>query len=384
MTELATVNKNLEKLTENDIIKVSERYLMGWHDLEKEFGFRIKGLNNKRQAIGLPFLDKNVSMEYRLDYIRTHYSQDEIYDTISDCLRNSRVAEDRWKGIELFNCRFGRDYVTAFRQLIGSSEYRKLSEENRVEKLKETQLEIYGGIGLAGESAKKKALLTNMTKYGVSNPMYVDAIKEKLGATNSVKYDGISPFSSEKIQEKANENKMKIVYSQLEQFRKDGEINNIDCFKSEGEKIVFCELVSKFGRYDVFYQYGLHPYDKRYPFHCDFYIKSLDLFIELNAHYSHHTHWYDANNPDDLLRKNNMLASGKKRSINAIKVWCETDVNKRNYAKKNKLRYLVFWDGSSVLIKNKNVPQLKDFYLWFNEYDCDVDSFLNDNPSNTY
>ena len=49
---------------------------------------------------------------------------------------------------------------------------------------------------------------------------------------------------------------------------------------SKVELNMFNILCDKFGSNDVITQY----YDARYPFACDFYVKSLDLFIELNAH----------------------------------------------------------------------------------------------------
>ena len=51
--------------------------------------------------------------------------------------------------------------------------------------------------------------------------------------------------------------------------------------KSKSEDKMYQKLCEQYGASDVIRQY----YDKtRYPFHCDFYIKSKDLFIELNAH----------------------------------------------------------------------------------------------------
>lgn len=381
---MPTINKNLEKLSEADILRISEHYLMGWHDLEKEFGFRIKGLNKKRVNFGFEPLDKNKSLDYRIEYVRSHYSDDEIYEIICDYLQHNRVAEERWSGIELFDCRFGRDYVRAFRRLIGSSKYRKLSEEQRVLKLEETQVEKYGGVGLAGQMTKEKAVQTNLQKYGVSNVMQSKVIQERLAEINTTKFGGMSPFNSYDVRLKAAKTRMAKIYTQMEQFAKDGIIQNVNCFESFGEMIIFYKLIERFGRDDVFYQYGVHPSDKRYPFNCDFYIKSLDLFIELNAHYSHHTHWFDLTNPDDVLRRTHMLASGNKRNINAVKTWCETDLMKRNVAKDNHINYLVFWDGTSINVNGKQVPTLKDFYLWFNEYDCDIDRFLKDYPNNTY
>ena len=369
---MATKNSNLENLSINDVKLISERFLMGWHNLEKDYGFRIKSLNNKRRQFGLEEIDKNVSMQYRIAYIKSHYSNDEILNTITDYLRSGRVSDDRWQGIELFDCRFGRDYVTAFRQLIGSSVYRKISEQYRVDKLKETQTKEYGGVGLAGKDAYAKAVNTNISKYGVSNPMQCEEIKDRLCEMNTVKYGGMSPFSSKSVRKKALDKKIDNLHKQIQQYKKDGIISDIT-FGSVKEEEVFCMLVQRFGKDDVFYQYGLHPYDKRYPYQCDFYIKSLDLFIELNCHYSHHTHWYDPSDHGDALRRTHLLASESKKSKNAAKVWCETDVEKRNTAKSNSLNYLVFWQND-----------LSDFYAWFNIYNCDVDRFLEKYTGNTY
>lgn len=381
---MATVNKNLENLTEDDIVRISERYLMGWHNIEKEFGFRAKGLNRRRAEMGLTALDKNVSLDYRLAYITSHYSSEEIRSAIENVLKNDRVAANRWSGIELLDCRFGRDYARAFRRLLGSSEYRKLSEKYRVDKLKETQTEKYGGIGLAGRDTAEKAIKTNILRYGTLNPMQSDEVKQTVLNNNKAKFGGMSPFNSADVRAKAIESRDKKIHSQIDEFRKNGKISDLNCFESAAEKIVFGKLVSRFGKDDVFYQYGVHPADRRYPFNCDFYIKSLDLFIELNGHYSHHTHWFDANNSDDILRRKHLLDSGKKRSINAAKVWCDTDVNKRACAKKNGLNYLVFWDGRSKRINEQLIPALRDFYEWFDTYDCDTKAFLNAHPENTY
>ena len=51
--------------------------------------------------------------------------------------------------------------------------------------------------------------------------------------------------------------------------------------KSREEDNYYKQLLSIYSSEDIVRQY----YDKeRYPFHCDFYIKSEDLFIEFNRH----------------------------------------------------------------------------------------------------
>ena len=83
----------------------------------------------------------------------------------------------------------------------------------------------------------------------------------------------------------------------------------------------------------------------RYPFECDFYIISKDLFIEYNGHWTHGRHSFNTNCKDDI----ELLNQWSKKSIssqfykNAIEVWTIRDVKKRNTAKQNNLNYLEFF-----------------------------------------
>lgn len=380
---MATWNKQLESLSLDEINKISERYLMGWHDLS-EYGFRVKGLNKKRREHGLDELTKDWSLDYRIRYIQSHYTWQEIDDAIADYLKNNRVADTRWSGIELLDCRFGREYAKAFKLLLGNPRYRKLSEQYRREKLVTTQTSLYGGVGLANDDALAKAQATNLKKYGSKNVMQNEKVKESLANTNQLRYGGRSPFSSKEVQQKAKRTKIENVEKAMLDYKEQGIINNAVFKQSPYELIVFYELIQRFGKQDVWYQYGLHPYDKRYPYHCDFYIKSLDLFIEINAHYSHGKHWFDANNHEDVARRNHLLSSNSRRSQRAVKIWCESDVEKRAKAKASGIRYLVFWDGSQRRENHKRVPNLTDFYEWLIGYDADYDQFIKDHPENTY
>lgn len=67
--------------------------------------------------------------------------------------------------------------------------------------------------------------------------------------------------------------------------RKHGTFNT-----SEPEQLTYELLIKTFGENDVIRQYNN---DSRYPFSVDFYIKSLDLFIECNYSWTHKGHWYD-------------------------------------------------------------------------------------------
>lgn len=381
---MSTKNPNLESLTIDNINKISERYLLGWHDLEHDFGFRLKGLNHVREKFDMEPLTKEMSDKYRVSYIRANYTQDQILLIIRNYLESARVDKTRWSGIELFGCRFGGEYARLFKVLVGSSVYRDLSEEMRRKKSIETQIKQYGGVGLAGESTKAKALITVQNRYGVDNVMQDAGVKNKLAVSNMIKYGSVSPFGNVSVQIKSMDMKLKNIQDAMRVFKQTDIVDRHLFRQSPQEFYVASMLFARFGKSDVFYQYGIHPSDRRYPYNCDFYIRSLDLFIELNGHYSHGGHWFDPSNHDDQLRVSHLIGSGSKRAENAVKVWTVVDPEKRLCAKRSGIRYLVFWDGRSKQVGSERVPVLSDFKEWFHAYNADYDAFIADFPENTY
>lgn len=135
------------------------------------------------------------------------------------------------------------------------------------------------------------------------------------------------------------EERAEMLKKSWETKRRNGTFNT-----SKPEITLFKLLCDVFGESDVD---GQHVDDDRYPFHCDFYIKSQDLFIELNAHWSHGGHWFDETNPDDLVVLQNWINRSMERGSSyyrtAIRVWTERDLLKRRFAIDNDLNYMVFW-----------------------------------------
>ena len=99
-------------------------------------------------------------------------------------------------------------------------------------------------------------------------------------------------------------------------------------------------LINRFGKDDVFSEYRD---EDRYPFCCDFYVKSLDLFIELNAFWTHGSHWFDKDDEDDIYLCLNWSQKNSAFYKNAIETWTQRDVKKREFARKSDLNYVVFW-----------------------------------------
>lgn len=110
---------------------------------------------------------------------------------------------------------------------------------------------------------------------------------------------------------------------------------------SNPEEVYYNSLVQIYGEEDIVRQYR----DERYPFSCDFYIKSLDKFIELNLHWTHGGHPYNKDSIEDCEQKA-FLESKSKTSqyyANALYVWTDLDVRKQHIAKQNKLNYEVIY-----------------------------------------
>lgn len=373
---MVTVNKKLEALTLDDINRISHEYMMGWHDLMKPYGFMIKGLNKKRSEYDMPKLTKAISLEYRLNYVRKHFSDTDVEITISDYIRNARMDGQRWQGVDLFDCRFnGKEYVPAFKALLGATRYKEISEAARVAKMEESQIDLYGGVGLAGKSTREHAQQTNLRRHGGRNVMDDQDVRDRLAVTNTEKYGGLSPFSSVDVKAKVFRIRHSDVADELDRMKAAGKVRQDVVVDSVQELRMLKLLCHQFSVDDVYTQYGPTQADDRYPFHCDFYIKSIDLFIELNAYYSHGKHWFDPKSSDDQALADKWRSTGSRLNLEAADVWTMRDPKKRQAAKANRLRYLVFWDNDNAL---------SDVVEWLTRYHGDFESFVNDHPENTY
>lgn len=208
-------------------------------------------------------------------------------------------------------------------------------------KLIQTNIERYGcADSRSSEIIKAKKEETNLKRYGKRHVLQVDSIKEKAKATCIQKY-GVSQYSKSKHYSELYTDKdfVKAVQLKIDATKRQNNSFN----KSKSEDMVFELLLEKFNVSGVSRQYK----DDRYPFNCDFYIKSLDLFIECNFHWTHGFHYFNPQSQQDIEKRNIWLEKSKKSSKNfytqALYVWTDLDIRKREMALKNNLNYLVFW-----------------------------------------
>ena len=238
------------------------------------------------------------------------------------------------------------------------------------EKSKQTCMEKYG-VEYSGQSEnnKQKSKQTCMEKYGVEYSFQSKNNKEKSKQTWIKKYGVDNPAKSEIIKDKIKqvcisrygENYMKnpIIFNKIKNtcFRKYGNYYLLtDEFKQKYiNTIIKNNRISKVENGFMNYLEYHYPNDfeyqyksELYPFNCDFYIKSLDLYIEIQGTWTHGGHPFDENNQDDIDRLNYMKSKNSNYYNSAIQVWTIVDVTKRNIAKENNLNYL------EIFTKNPN------------------------------
>lgn len=126
---------------------------------------------------------------------------------------------------------------------------------------------------------------------------------------------------------------------------------------SKDEEEIYNLLLKKFSKDDIFRNYK----SKLYPYRCDFYIKSLDLYIEYNGTWTHGWHnnkclgSFNKENTEHVKLLEFWKSKNTKYYKRAIDTWTRTDVNKLVIAKQNKLNYKIFWNMVEFNEWNKTI-----------------------------
>lgn len=231
---------------------------------------------------------------------------------------------------------------------------------NNLEQHRQTCLRLYGVDSFSKtQEFIEKTKTTNQKNFGADFAMQselgVSRFKQSMQKNHGVDWPSQIPeyrerWKNDKAFVERRQEKM------YETKRKNGTFN-----ASKLEDASYRILCEAFGEDDVHRQHK----DEQYPYMCDFYIKSKELYIECNYHWTHCCHWFDANNEDDLkhleylqqkdLEKKN-IGNIKNQYANAIYVWTQLDIKKRDTAIKNKIKYVVFWKLTDLI---EHLNQLK-------------------------
>ena len=254
---------------------------------------------------------KKFGVEFPLQQLKKENS--EIYQKISQTCINKFDVDSPLKNKEV-------------REKIKQTNIQKYGVDNLFkndiikEKIKQTNIQKYGVDNLFKSNIiKEKIKQTNIQKYGVDNPLKNKEIREKIKQTNIQKYGVDNPLKNKEIWKKSQDNRQISSKSKLE--------NNFLNY-----------LKLKYESDDIITQYK----SKEYPYYCDFYIKSINLYIEIQGHWTHNDHPFDINNLNDQQIMNiwRTKSLSDKYYKNALNTWTIKDVEKRNTAIQNNLNYL--------------------------------------------
>ena len=157
--------------------------------------------------------------------------------------------------------------------------------------------------------------------YGTTNLHQVDELKEKMIQTSLINWGTIYPSQS-----------LEIKSHKYKTYKYNNSFN-----KSKPEDQSYELLKEKYP--DIIRQYK----SKLYPFACDFYIPSLDLYIECNYHWTHGGRLFQ-NTENDKEILNKWILKNTKFYTRAIETWTKLDVLKYHIAKENKLNYIIFYN----------------------------------------
>lgn len=206
---------------------------------------------------------------------------------------------------------------------------------------------LFKGLGLSDEfkvsdKAHRKGNMKQgmLDKYGVDNPFKLDSFHQIAAETRKEKYGAEYTLSSGSVLSDAARD----IFARHTQKSIASKRQNCTLNTSSVE-----EHVKGFDDFESQYNN-----DSRYPYLCDFYDKDRDLFIEVNASWTHGYHWYDAENDIDTCKKWKAKSKKSEYYANALDVFTKRDVEKRECARKNNLNYVTLWDSDGM-----------DADLWF-------------------
>jgi len=160
-----------------------------------------------------------------------------------------------------------------------------LTEES-LNKIRQTKLNRYGDANYNNIDLIRK---TNLERYGCKCVLQNTDVRTKIGNTMIALYGNVKPMRCPAIKEKYN-------WYEIQKKREATLKKNYTFNKSKEEDVAFELLYKKHP--DILRQYK----SEDYPFNCDFYIPSLNIYIEYNGSQYHCGHPFNKENVDDIKK----------------------------------------------------------------------------------
>lgn len=193
-----------------------------------------------------------------------------------------------------------------------------------------TKLELYGD---EFYSNSEQAQATMLERYGVPFYTYTDDFREKATSV---------------------ETRQKVINTKREHHT----------FNTSNPEIIVKDLLwQEYGESNVYTEYQDPRYTREdgYEFKCDFYVKSLDLFIELNLFPTHGTHPFDSKSDSDIKLLSLLKSNPTKWNLQVIDVWSLRDPQKIAAAKKSNLNYITLYPNDDY---TKIIDKIKEMFVY--------------------
>lgn len=302
------------------------------------------GYNNNKFNKQLKGIDR---LEYKYEHLQQRFSIQQLKSHLEKY--NDGLNKKGFLDLLLIHDYHGFNLKKAFDYLNLSDEFKLADKNNKFSYWKKGTIKKYGVDNVFKlKEFQDKAADTREKRYGGRYTLSKESSLEPSARQNSIETNKSEESKEKRIQ--TNIEKYDVPYTSQplifqQKARKTRKKNNTFS-TSKSEQQLNDELLNLFNNVQTQF------ISSEYPFACDFYIPERQLYIELNATWTHGSAWYNINNPTHKEISNKWKkSSGYYKS--AYKTWTNLDVRKRQTAKENNLNYLVFWQ-----------PDLSDFYLW--------------------
>lgn len=280
----------------------------------------------------------NLERYRETSYTKTKEYKDKAVQTNLDkyCVKyasQAEVVKDKIKKTNLE--KYGVEYASQF--------------ELVKERVRQTSLARYGvPCTFQSKSSLEKIRKTNLEKYGVEYISQSNLVKEKVKQTCIDKYGSVSYLTSEECRNKLHAvslNRYGTYWpQQSESFKTIARAvmkKNHTYGTSKHEEYIYEKLTTKFDK--VIRQYS----SEEYPYPCDFFIPTLNLYIEYQGTWTHGKHPYNSTSEEDVKTLTNWKNLGESNHPyynTAITAWTIKDLTKHKLAKENNLNWIEFWN----------------------------------------
>ena len=183
---------------------------------------------------------------------------------------------------------------------------------------------------------QEKVRQTSIERYGVENYTQTQEYKDKSRQTCLEKY-GVENYTQTQEYKDRMKAQYDIIRDRVYQTQKEN--GTLLAHHSKQEEQIYKLLIEKFGSDNIIRQYK----SQLYPFKCDFYIKSLDLYIEFQGSWCHGKVPFDSGNEIHQKLIKRWENRGTDYFLHAIKTWTISDPLKRKTAKENNLNWKEFF-----------------------------------------